>query len=194
MGNGFIIGIDEVGRGPWAGPLVAAAVCLPRDIDTNGLTDSKQLTAAKRVSFLRYIQQYAFGIGIGWVSPNYIDYYGLTRGTRYAMYTAWAQLPVRYKECAVLVDGNTEYLKNDVPTSRCIPKGDQTESSIAAASIVAKVLRDRFMCANARKFPEYGFETHVGYGTNVHQSALRKNGACILHRYSFAPVNSVSSK
>lgn len=193
MNDEFTVGIDEVGRGPWAGPLVAAAVCFPRAIEPGGITDSKQLSAIKRLAFMRNIQQRAVAIGIGWVSAGYIDRHGLTSSTRRAMHGAWLQLPGSCRDYPTLIDGNVAYLADDVPASRCVLKGDQSETSIAAASIIAKVLRDRFMHAHARLFPEYGFETHVGYGTRAHQEALRENGACLLHRHSFAPVSKISS-
>lgn len=194
MNDGTTIGVDEVGRGPWAGPLVAAVVCLPSHIDTGGIVDSKQLTSRKRSSCYRYLQQFASAVGIGWVSAECIDQHGLTYSTSSAMYAAWLQLPGHYREHTVLVDGDTEYLADRVPASQCIPRGDQNEPAIAAASIVAKTIRDQFMRVYASVFPEYGFDAHVGYGTKQHKEALQRYGACSLHRYSFAPVKKVSSK
>lgn len=188
------VGIDEVGRGPWAGPLVAAAVCMPAEVSLDGLTDSKQLTARSRVSLFRSIQQQAETIGIGWVSPAFVDRYGLTASTRTAMYSAWRQVSLSHTDRPVLIDGATPYLLEELPSSRCIPKGDQQEPAIAAASIIAKVLRDRFMHIHARLFPEYGFDAHVGYGTNQHREALQTYGTCSLHRHSFTPVKNVNSK
>ncbi|PSO43733.1 ribonuclease HII [Candidatus Saccharibacteria bacterium QS_8_54_8] len=194
MGNALTIGIDEVGRGPWAGPLVAVAVCLSDQANLSGLADSKQLSPAKRTRLLRDIRQQAHAIGIGWSAPARIDRLGLSTSTGRAMRVAWSQLPSEHGKRTVYIDGDTDFLADIAPPTQCVPRGDQQESAISAASVVAKVARDRFMQTCAEIFPGYGFEAHVGYGTAQHKAALSRLGPCALHRYSFSPVKRVSNK
>lgn len=194
MEEKYLVGIDEVGRGPWAGPLAAAAVVLPKDSDIPALKDSKQLTLTQRVRIFELIQCRATAIGIGWASPEYIDEYGLTNSTSICMLRALEQVKSTIGEdCAVLIDGNINYLKGH-PACETMIKGDQSVPSIAAASIVAKVLRDRFMQVQNNIFPGYGFDEHVGYGTKKHKEALSARGLSMIHRKSFAPVKLVDKR
>lgn len=178
----MLVGIDEVGRGPWAGPLVSAAVILNTDID--GLADSKALTALKRDGLARVICQQAVAVGIGWVSPRELDEHGLTEGVRLSMRRAVGQLSTAFDE--VIIDGSYNYLP-DLP-ARCLIKADATVPVVSAASIIAKVARDSYMQHIALRFPDYGFESHVGYGTKSHQRAIEQFGLTPFHRRSFAPV------
>lgn len=178
----MLVGIDEVGRGPWAGPLVSAAVILNSDID--GLADSKALSALKRRELARVICQRAVTVGIGWVSPRELDGLGLTEGVRLSMRRAVGQLSTVFDE--VIIDGSYNYLP-DLP-ARCLVKADASVPVVSAASIIAKVARDSYMQHVALRFPDYGFESHVGYGTKVHRQAIEQFGLTPLHRRSFAPV------
>jgi len=187
QGYSFIAGIDEVGRGPLAGPVVAAAVILPANLGARWLTlvrDSKQLTAKRRESLSPLIAKAAIGIGIGLLPPDAIDDYGIVKATRLAMCAAVDHLP--RSPDFLLID----YLKLpelDVP-QKSITKGDSLSLSIACASIVAKVTRDRIMVALDEVYPDYGFAKHKGYATREHLSNLRRWGACPIHRRCFAPV------
>lgn len=183
--DGFevIAGIDEVGRGPLAGPVVAAAVILPPELRLSGINDSKMLTEAQRCRALSEIVAVAdFGLGV--VSPEQIDRLNIYRANLLAVRLALEDLAG--KPDIVLIDGKP------VPDlgipQRAIVKGDKLSVSIAAASIVAKVVRDRMMLEFDKKYPQYGFARHKGYGTTEHLSLLRKNGASPIHRRSFAPV------
>lgn len=188
MSGKHIVGIDEVGRGPWAGPLTAAAVVLPDGADIPHLKDSKQLTLSRRLHILKSIQCSATAIGIGWVSPEYIDEHGLTHSTSSCMLSALGQVKrLVGEDCRVLVDGNVDYLSGHAECETII-KGDQLQTSIAAASVVAKVLRDRFMYIQNDIIPGYGFDRHVGYGTKKHKEALLAKGPSTIHRKSFTPV------
>jgi ribonuclease HII len=182
-----IVGIDEVGRGCWAGPLVAAAVILSQGIP--GLKDSKKLSKSQREKLAEIIQKEAIAIGLGWVSPQAIDSGGITEAVKSAMGAALNQITAPYDK--VIIDGNYNYLKNyRVPPCRIatLVGADDLVPSVSAASIVAKVARDNFMAEAARKYPQYGFEKHVGYGTLQHREALRAHGITVLHRLSFKPI------
>lgn len=183
-GTSLVAGIDEVGRGPLAGPVVAAAVILDPARVPAGLTDSKKLSAARREALFAVILETALGTGIGSASPTEIDSLNIRHATLLAMRRAAAALPVA--PGLVLVDGN------DPPTLACpceaIVKGDALVASIAAASIVAKVVRDRMMARLALAYPAYGFAGHVGYGTAEHRTAIMAHGPCPAHRHSFAPI------
>ena len=187
QGYSFIAGIDEVGRGPLAGPVVAAAVILPANLGARWLTlvrDSKQLTAKRRESLSPLIAKAAIGIGIGLLPPDAIDAYGIVKATRLAMCAAVDHLP-----CSpdfLLID----YLKLpelDVP-QKSITKGDSLSLSIACASIVAKVARDRLMVKLDKVYAGYKLAQHKGYCTGEHVACLHRLGPSPIHRYSFHPV------
>ncbi len=178
-----VCGVDEVGRGPWAGPVVAAAVILDRGWDAAGVDDSKRLTAAARRRLRREIEAHA-EIGMGQASVCEIDRLNILNAALLAMRRAVTDL-VRLPECA-LVDGNR---LPDLPCpAEAVPRGDARSLSIAAASIVAKVERDRLMAGLAGEFPGYGWERNAGYGTPEHAAALERLGVTPHHRRSFAPV------
>ena len=178
-----VCGVDEVGRGPWAGPVVAAAVILDRDWGADGVDDSKRLTAAARSRLRREIEAHA-EIGTGQASVSEIDRLNILNATLLAMRRAVAVL-ARAPECA-LVDGNR---LPDLPCpAQAVTRGDARSLSIAAASIIAKVERDRLMVSLARDFPGYGWERNAGYGTPEHAAALERLGVSPHHRRSFAPV------
>ncbi len=179
-----IAGIDEVGRGPLAGPVVAAAVILPVRSRLVGVNDSKQLSERERERFYVAICEQAVGMGIGWADVAEIDQLNILEATRLAMRRALEQLvpPPDY----VLIDAVS--LPGVSIPIRPIIKGDALSISIAAASIVAKVTRDRLMASYHDTFPEYGFLSHKGYGTAEHLERLAYHGPCSIHRRSFAPV------
>lgn len=184
LGGGPIVGIDEAGRGPWAGPVVAAAVILdPADIPA-GLADSKLLDPVSREILFARITGKALAVGIGISDTERIDRDNILNATMWAMTKAVAQLVVRPR--LALVDGNR--CPRLPIAARPIVKGDAKCASIAAASIIAKVTRDRMMLALAADCPGYGFERHKGYGTPEHQDAIRRLGVTAHHRRSFKPV------
>ncbi|HEX6258729.1 MAG TPA: ribonuclease HII [Candidatus Saccharimonadales bacterium] len=179
----MIVGVDEVGRGCWAGPLVVGAVVL-HGPTIEGLTDSKLLTPKRRTELARIIRYNALSIGIGWVSAPLIDTYGLTWALKRAAEQAVAQISVAIDE--IIIDGTFNFLQDDRVTT--LKKADLLVPSVSAASIVAKVARDAYMTRAAKVFPHHGFEAHVGYGTQGHQAALKEHGPTKLHRMSFAPL------
>lgn len=183
---GIVAGVDEAGRGPWAGPVVAAAVILDCANVPKGIHDSKQLTREKRERLFDLICACA-QYGIGEASVAEIDAMNILQATRLAMARAVAALP--FPPAMALVDGNQPPDLSCAVT--CIVKGDSKSLSIAAASILAKVTRDRYMRELARIHPEYGFERHAGYGTRYHQEALARYGVTPHHRKSFAPIRNV---
>ncbi|HET9098079.1 MAG TPA: ribonuclease HII [Candidatus Saccharimonadales bacterium] len=180
-----IVGIDEVGRGCLAGPLVCGAVILKRPL--KGLKDSKLLTKTSRELLNKIIRNSEAEIGIGWVSADQLDLIGLTRATAVAMERALNQLATPYDE--IIIDGNYNYLSNN-PKARAVIKADETVPAVSAASIVAKVARDNYMAFLAQDYPGYGFEKHVGYGTRLHKEMIERNGVTQIHRHSFRPVSS----
>lgn len=182
----IIIGIDEVGRGPWAGPLVAAAVALPLNCRIKGLKDSKKLNHLQRVELLPLIKRKAISIGIGWVDNAEIDKNGLTWANRTAMQRALAQFNFDYNE--IVIDGSYNYLKDSYQLARAEIKADRRFPCVSAASIIAKVARDAYMQKLAAIYPNYGFEKHVGYGTKEHQTLLTEFGPSAIHRLSFKPL------
>lgn len=193
-GQGFtrIAGLDEAGRGAWAGPVVAGAVILPLDrFDLahalRGVNDSKQLTPAGREALLPVIVETALAVGLGHATQDEIDALGIVPATRRAMQRALDALTVAPD--ALLVDGRA-LLASALPCLALV-RGDQQSLSIAAASIVAKVTRDRFMDSLDEVFPQYGFRQHKGYGTPLHQGALRHFGPCAAHRLTFAPLRAL---
>ncbi len=179
-----VAGIDEAGRGPWAGPVVAAAVILDPQSLPAGIDDSKALTSDARNELFDAIMASARGIGVGIASVELVDSMNILRATFWAMSEAVGKLPLRPR--MVLVDGNR--LPKLPCAAQAIVGGDATSLSIAAASIIAKVTRDRIMIDLARSHPGYGFERHKGYGTPEHKAALAELGVCALHRRSFQPV------
>ena len=187
QGYPFVAGLDEVGRGPLAGPVVAAAVILPpgpKHPTLAGARDSKQLSARQRERLDTAIRAVAIAVGLGEASVDEIDTFGILSATRLAMARAVAALPVR--PSFALIDGRGLELR-DLP-SRCIVKGDALCLSIAAASIVAKVARDSQMREMDAIYPGYGFARHKGYGTAAHMERLAALGPSPVHRMSFAPV------
>lgn len=181
LGLRLICGVDEAGRGPLAGPVCAAAVILPEHLQIPGLTDSKKLTDKKRRELFPVIQEQAIAYGIGLASESEIDEINILQATFLAMRRALDQLTVRPE--IALIDGNRE-TDFGLPV-KTVVKGDSLSANIAAASILAKVTRDNIMVELARRYPEYGFEIHKGYGTKDHYEALRTYGPCPIHRKTF---------
>lgn len=181
----IVLGVDEVGRGCWAGPLVAGAVILPNQHTITSLRDSKKLSANQRTALDVQIRQQAVAIGLGWVLPAEVDEWGLTRAVQVAMERAVAEAGCKYDE--LIVDGNINYLVH-LPNSRAIIRADDTVQAVSAASIVAKVARDAYMTTVGSQYPDYGFAQHVGYGTARHIEALQKLGVTNEHRRSYKPV------
>ena len=177
----IICGVDEAGRGPLAGPVCAAAVILPKNLELPGLTDSKKLTDKKRRELFPMIQQQAIAYGIGFATEQEIDEINILQATFLAMQRALDQLAV--KPDLALIDGNRQK-EFGIPT-KTVVKGDSLSANIAAASILAKVTRDNLMQEMAQKYPQYGFEIHKGYGTKAHYAALREFGASPIHRMTF---------
>ncbi len=183
----YIAGVDEAGRGPLAGPVVAAAVILPPLKIFLGLNDSKQLTEAQREKLFVEITEHALAFGIGRASVAEIDELNILHATMLAMQRAVAGLAMMPH--LAIIDGNRCPV---LPCSaRAIIRGDETEPAISAASVLAKVTRDREMILLDQQYPQYGFAQHKGYGTKMHLAALKKWGASAIHRRSFAPVRAV---
>lgn len=183
-GYKLIGGVDEVGRGPLVGPVVASFVILPPNYYLNGLTDSKKLTKKKREYFYEIIKKDALCIKTVFIGNNIIDEINILEATKMAMKNAIIEASVRADY--VLIDAVK--LDIDIPYE-AIVKGDQKSITISAASIIAKVERDRYMEDYALKYPEYGFETNAGYGTKKHLEALKKYGITKEHRRSFKPIS-----
>ena len=181
-----LAGVDEAGRGPLAGPVVAAAVILKDAPRIRGLRDSKQLTALQRDRFFDEIQARAVAVTVSIVPHDVIDTINILAASLHAMRDCLSRLPV--KPDLVLVDGNQK--PNSGFPERAIVKGDDQSAAIMAASIVAKVTRDRLMIAAHERFPEYGFNEHKGYACDRHIEALRKHGPCPIHRRTFDPLKS----
>jgi len=185
-GYRLIAGIDEVGRGPLAGPVMAAAVILPLNLDTDWLplvNDSKQLTPETREQLYPLICESAIAFGIGEVSAEGIDKHGIARATKMAMKAAISNL--KTKPDALLIDF-VRLTEVNLP-QRCIIKGDCKSISIACASIIAKVTRDRLMVEFDRTYSGYGFAEHKGYATKEHLESIARLGACPIHRMCFSP-------
>ena len=185
QGFSFVAGVDEVGRGCLAGPVVAAAVILMEDLSHLGITDSKLLSEDQRIRMDKEIRRRAAAVSVGLVEPAEIDRINILQASLKAMAKAVAGLSPGAE--ALLVDGNQPIPGLSLP-QRTVVKGDSRCCSIAAASIVAKVFRDRLMCRYAEKWPGYGFERHKGYGTAMHRQALKSLGPCPIHRLSFKGV------
>lgn len=180
-GVSLICGVDEAGRGPLAGPVCAAAVILPRNIEIVDLNDSKKLSESKREKLYDEICEKALSYGIAFASVDEIEELNILNAAMLAMNRAIEQLEPQPE--LALIDGNRSSAIKI--SSRCVIKGDAKCADIAAASILAKVTRDRYMLEMAEKYPEYHFERHKGYGTKLHYEALREYGPCEIHRPSF---------
>lgn len=187
--EGIVVGIDEVGRGALAGPLVVACVALPDEPQIVGLDDSKKLSPKRREELATQIDELALGVGIAHVEPEEIDACGMAASLHVAMVRALtackSDLAVRGNDddiATVLIDGNPVHIHEG---ELCVVKGDGKIACIAAASIAAKVARDKLMCAYAQDYPAYGFEGNKGYGSAAHIAALKEHGASSIHRRSF---------
>jgi len=181
------VGIDEAGRGPLAGPVVAAAVILPAGIEIPFLNDSKKLTQKKREELFNLIKQQALGYSINIVDAQTIDKLNILQASLLAMKNALQSLKQLPMLC--LVDGNQK-IETSIKQITVVG-GDAKSAAIAAASILAKVTRDNLMDDYAKLYPQYGFDKHKGYGTKLHIEALKKHGKCPIHRESFAPVKNL---
>ena len=184
-GKRMIAGVDEVGRGPLVGNVVAACVVLPPFYQLEGLTDSKKLSEKKRDFFYDILMRDALAIGIGEVEPSKIDEVNIYEATKIAMKMAIEEVRAKVKLDHVLIDAMP--LEVDIPTTSII-KGDSLSLSIAAASVIAKVTRDREMYALDKLYPMYDFSHNKGYGTKKHLEAISLYGICRYHRLSYAPV------
>lgn len=180
-GYELICGVDEAGRGPLAGPVCAAAVILPRGTVIDGLNDSKKLSEKKREELFSIICDKALSFGIAFASVEEIEEMNILNAAMLAMNRAIVKLEPAPQ--LALIDGNRS--SGILMESRCVVKGDAKCADIAAASILAKVTRDRYMLEMAEKYPQYHFEKHKGYGTKLHYEALREYGPCEIHRPSF---------
>lgn len=183
----MIVGIDEVGRGPWAGPLVFGAVVLG-GAEIEGLTDSKKLTKKKREALDPEIREKAVSFGLGWVSAEELDEVGMSKACELGCRRALEAIQVPYDE--IILDGTVNFLKETGkgPYVTLMKQADLLVPSVSAASIIAKVARDNFMTEQDAVYSGYGFASHVGYGTKQHMDALRELGVTPLHRKSFAPI------
>lgn len=176
-----VCGVDEAGRGPLAGPVCAAAVILPEGLVIEGLNDSKKLTARKREALYERIVSEAVSYGIAFAEVEEIEQTDILSAALLAMNRAMAQLDPQ--PALALIDGNTT--RSIAVNARSVIGGDGLCASIAAASVLAKVTRDRLMVSLAEKYPQYGFEKHKGYGTKAHYAAIAEYGPCEIHRRSF---------
>ena len=180
-GFSLLAGVDEAGRGPLAGPVCAAACILPRNLELRGLNDSNKLSPQKREALYDVIIKSAVSYGIAFATVDEIESLNILNATFLAMNRALSMLSPQPD--LALIDGNRNS-GISIP-SRCVVKGDSLCADIAAASVLAKVTRDRYMLTMAEKYPEYGFEKHKGYGTAQHYAALRQFGPSSIHRPSF---------
>ncbi len=183
-GYSLIAGIDEAGRGPLAGPVVSAAVVLPESFHVDDVDDSKQLTPKKRADLFPRIQEAALAVGVGIVAAETIDRINILQAALLSMAKAVENLAIQPDY--LLIDGSFP-IPMDLPQN-ALPKGDSLSISIAAASIIAKVTRDRMMVVFDRTYPEYGFSQHKGYPTRAHREAIRKFGCSPIHRKTFKGV------
>lgn len=188
-----VVGVDEVGRGPWAGPVIAGAVVIHSEKQVvKSVRDSKKMTKIQREKAFVEIIKKSSAFGIGVVSEKVVDAIGIQKAVKKAMIMALKDLKLKFKIdiSYILVDGSKTMpiRKNNIQR---IKRGGLYHYSISAASVLAKVTRDRIMEKMANKYPEYGFKKHVGYGTKLHLEALEKYGACPIHRKSFAPIKTM---
>lgn len=184
-GINLIAGMDEVGRGPLIGPVVTACVILPKDFVLEGLTDSKKLSEKKREEFYDYIMEHAISVGIGMMDEKVIDEVNIYEATKLAMYQAVEKSKVKPEH--VLIDA-MKLDKLEMPSTSII-KGDAKSISIAAASVIAKVTRDRMMIELDKKYPMYGFKSHKGYPTKKHIEAIKEYGLIDGYRKTFKPIS-----
>ncbi len=184
-GRDLIVGIDEVGRGALAGPVVAAAVILPARLMIEGVNDSKLVSHARRETLDRTIRRQALAVGIGWVAAAEVDEHGLTWAVTQSGRRALLDLDHDFHR--IILDGSSNYLAPEYPSEALI-RADSLVVPVAAASIVAKVARDKYMSRLSSLYPAYGFDRHVGYGTVAHRMAIEAAGPCSVHRTSFAPL------
>lgn len=187
-GINYIGGVDEVGRGPLVGPVVAACCVLPKDFTLEGLTDSKKLTEKKRDEYYEYLINNALAYAVGEVSPEEIDEINIYEASRKAMIIAIDKVKKQLNLEHVLVDAMP--LDIDIPTTSII-KGDAKSISIAAASVIAKVTRDRMMYELDKKYPMYGYKNHKGYPTKKHLEAIKEYGLIEGYRKSYKPVKNI---
>jgi ribonuclease HII len=183
-GYSLIAGIDEAGRGPLAGPVIAAAVILPEDVELKGVQDSKKMTPRAREEAFSLIEKRAISFSVGMVEPSEIDQINILRATLKAM--KQAVLDLDPQPDFLLIDG-TGHVELPIQ-QRCIVRGDQQCLSISAASVMAKVYRDRMMCSYHELYPQYGFSSNKGYGTPRHLAAIARYGPCSIHRFTFSGV------
>lgn len=179
----IIVGLDEVGRGSWAGPLAVGAVVLKDPI--SGLKDSKRLSKKQREELEPIIKISAMAWGLGWAEVDIINKRGLTYAISYAMESALGQINVKYDR--IVIDGNYNFLPS-IKNVTTIIDADETLPAVSAASIIAKVARDKLMIEMATKYPGYGFESNVGYGTKLHFDKLKQLGPTPLHRITWKPL------
>ena len=184
----YIGGVDEVGRGPLIGPVVTACVVLPKDFKLEGLTDSKQLSEKKRDKFYEYIKENAIACEVGIIGPEIIDEVNIYEATKLAMIQAIDKVKEKIKLEHVLIDAMP--LELDIPSTSII-KGDAKSITIAAASVIAKVTRDRMMYELDEKYPEYGFKNHKGYPTKKHIEAINRYGLIEGYRKTYGPVKEI---
>lgn len=180
------VGIDEVGRGCWAGPVVAGAVILKKPIE--GLKDSKLLSKTQREKLAQQIKSEALVIGLGWVEPAIIDKVGIGRAVQLAMERALAEISIDYDE--IIIDGNINYMRYN-GKAKALIKADNLVPAVSAASIVAKVARDQYMAELGAQYRVYEFAKHVGYGTALHLEMLQLHGVSDMHRKSYKPIQTL---
>ncbi|MFH1564549.1 MAG: ribonuclease HII [bacterium] len=185
QGYQYIAGIDEAGRGAWAGPLVSAAVIMPKNIILKDIRDSKTLTPQKREELCEDIKKISLSWSVAIININFINQYNIGKSNIKAFKTAINKLKI--KPDYLLIDGILK-LKNHPIEQQSIKNGDALVYSIAAASIIAKVTRDNILKKEHLRFPEYGFDEHKGYGTKKHHKALKKYGICEIHRTLYKPI------
>lgn len=186
-GVDYVAGMDEVGRGPLIGPVVTACVILPKDFTLNGLTDSKKLSEKKREEYYDYIMGHALSVSVGMMDEKVIDEVNIYEATKLAMYQAVEKSSIKPQH--ILIDA-MKLEKLEIPSTSII-KGDAKSISIAAASVIAKVTRDRMMIELDQKYPMYGFKSHKGYPTKKHVEAIEQYGLIDGYRKTFRPISTM---